>query len=81
MLVSNDNFFLIFSEYSKIFKICLMSHGNLENQSCESLKYNISDAADDILLDSSCDPDSNYFNTEKKTLIPICKTRGISKLI
>ena len=29
-------------------------------------KYNISDAVKDILLDNSCDPDSNYFNIEIK---------------
>ena len=58
-----------------------MSHENLENQSCESLKYNMADANEDILLDNSCDPDSNYFNTEKKLRYTICNTRGISKLI
>ena len=37
-------------------------NSNLENKKFESLKY-ISDATVDILLDNSCDPDSNYFNT------------------
>ena len=36
-----------------------MPNENLENKNVESLKYNISDATDDILLDNSCDPDSN----------------------
>ena len=58
-----------------------MSHENLENQSCESLKCNMAGANEDILLDNSCDPDSNYFNTEKKLRYTICNTRGISKLI
>ena len=43
-----------------------MPKENLENKNFESLKYNISDATEDILLDNSCDPDSNYFNTETK---------------
>ena len=38
----------------------------MENKSFESLKHNISDATEDILLDNSCDPDSNYFNREIK---------------
>ena len=46
--------------------MCLIANENLENKSFESLKYNISDATEDILLDNSCDPDSNYFNTEIK---------------
>ena len=46
--------------------MCLMPNENLENKSFESLKHNISDATEDILLDNSCDPDSNYFNTETK---------------
>ena len=41
-------------------------NSNSENKSFESLKYNILDTTDDILLDNSCDPDSNYFN---KTII------------
>ena len=61
--------------------MCLMPKENLENKNFESLKYNISDATEDILLDNSCDPDSNYFNTEKKLRYTICNTRGISKLI
>ena len=39
----------------------------MENKSFDSLKYNISDAAEDIPLDNSCDPDSNYFSTEIKS--------------
>ena len=35
--------------------MCLMPNENLENKSFESLKYNISDATEDILLDNSCD--------------------------
>ena len=31
-----------------------------------SSHWNISDASEDILLDNSCDQDSNYFNTEIK---------------
>ena len=46
--------------------MCLIPNENLENKSFESLKYNISDASEDILLDNSCGPDSNYFNTEIK---------------
>ena len=48
--------------------MCLMRNENLEKKSFESLKYNTSDATEDILLDSSCDPDSNYFNTEIKKI-------------
>ena len=46
--------------------MCLMPNENVENKNFDSLKCNMSDAVDDILLDSSCDPDSNYFNTEIK---------------
>ena len=41
-------------------------NSNLETKNFESLKYNISDATEDILLDNSCDPNSNNFNTEIK---------------
>ena len=47
--------------------MCLMPNENLENKSFKSLKYNMSDATEDILLDNSCDSDSNYFNTEIKS--------------
>ena len=43
-----------------------MPNENLENKNFELLKYNISDATEDILLDNSCDPDSSDFNTEIK---------------
>ena len=52
--------------------MCLIpnENSNLENKNFESLKYSTLDATEDILLDNSCDPDSNYFNTAiKKTLI------------
>ena len=51
--------------------MCLMQNenSNLGNKNFESLKYNISDATEDTLLDNSCDPDLNYFNTEIKRLI------------
>ena len=62
--------------------MCLMpnENSNLRNKNFESLKYNISDATEDILLDNSCDPDLNYFNTEIKKMIHhmICNSRGIS---
>ena len=40
--------------------MCLMpsKNSNLENKNFESSKY-ISDVTEDILLDNSCDPDSN----------------------
>ena len=41
-------------------------NSNLENKNSESLKYNISDATEDILVGNSCDPDSDYFNTAIK---------------
>ena len=44
----------------------LIPNENLENESFESPKYNILDDPEDTLLDNSCDPDSNYFNTEIK---------------
>ena len=47
----------------------LTPNENMENKSFESLKYDISDATEDILLDNSCYRDSNYFNTEIKKLI------------
>ena len=39
--------------------MCLMpnENSNLENKNFESLKYNLSDPTEDILLDISCDPD------------------------
>ena len=48
--------------------MCLMlnENSNLENKNFESLKCNISDATEDSFLNKSCDPDSNYFNTEIK---------------
>ena len=51
--------------------MCLVSNENenLENKNIKSLKYNISNATEDILLGNSCGPDSNYFNTVIKTLI------------
>ena len=65
--------------------MCLMPNEILENKSFESLKYNISDATQDIRLDYSCDPDSNYFNTKIsifnisiQTLIHHMYSRGIS---
>ena len=50
--------------------MCLMPNENLnlENKNFESLKHNISDPTEDILLDNSCNPDSNYFNTAIKIL-------------
>ena len=49
--------------------MCLMPNENskLENKNLESLKCNISDATEEILLDNSHDPDSNYFNTAVKS--------------
>ena len=44
-------------------------NSNLESKTFESLKYNISDATEDTLLDNSCNPDSNYFNTVIKIFI------------
>ena len=44
----------------------LTPNKNLKNKSFQSLKYNISDASEDILFGNSCDPDWNYFNTEIK---------------
>lgn len=43
--------------------MCLMLNvnSNLENKNFDSMKYNILDATDDILLDNWCDLDSNYF--------------------
>ena len=46
--------------------MCLVPNENLENKTFESLKYNISDATENIFLDNSCDPDANYFNTDTK---------------
>ena len=34
-----------------------MPNENLKNKSFQSLKYNISDASEDILFGNSCDPD------------------------
>ena len=48
--------------------ILLMPNENLENK--ESLKYNISHATENILLDNSCDPNSNYFNTQVNFDVP-----------
>ena len=46
--------------------MCLVPNENLKNKTFESLKYNISDATENIFLDNSCDPDANYFNTDTK---------------
>ena len=39
--------------------MCLIQNenSNLENKNFESLRYNILDATEDILLDNLCDPD------------------------
>ena len=53
--------------------MCLMpsKNSNLENKNLESSKY-ISDVTEDILLDNSCDPDSNT-----ATQNTICNTSEI----
>ena len=37
---------------------------NSEILNFESLKYSISDNTHEILLDNSCDPDKNFFDTD-----------------
>ena len=52
--------------------MCLIQNenSNLENKNFESLRYNILDATEDILLDNLCDPDLTYFVTAIQYVIP-----------
>ena len=54
--------------------MCLMPNENLENSNFESLL----DATEDILLDNSCDPDSEIQYSNKILWYIICNTREIS---
>ena len=43
-----------------------------ESLNFESLKYSLLDDSDDTLLDSSCDPDLNFFKNNIRNLDTTC---------
>ena len=45
---------------------------NSEILNLESLKYSISDNTHEILLDNSCDPDKNFFDTDIQNIDTPC---------